>query len=176
MESWIRDYVAAQHRALDSVPLERVSAIIAMIRQAWTADQQIFVASNGGNASNASHFATDLGKGASDKLSRRFRILSLSDNTAWITAIGNDYAYEDIFVRQLENFAHARRRPDCRQRERKFTEPGQGVRVGCRARASFGGPGWRQRGAAGGIGRRGDPRERHALRPRRGCPNVTFSA
>ncbi|MFL3659576.1 MAG: SIS domain-containing protein, partial [Opitutales bacterium] len=36
-----------------------------------------------------------------------FRVSTLNDNAAWLTAIGNDYAYEDIFVRQLENFAQA---------------------------------------------------------------------
>jgi D-sedoheptulose 7-phosphate isomerase len=48
---------------------------------------------------------TDLGKGASDKLSKRFRCLSLNDNVSWITALGNDYSYEDVFVRQLMNYA-----------------------------------------------------------------------
>ena len=31
-------------------------------------------------------------------------MLSLNDNTSWITAIGNDYSYDDVFVRQLENY------------------------------------------------------------------------
>jgi D-sedoheptulose 7-phosphate isomerase len=62
---------------------------------------------NGGSAANASHFATDLGKGASDKLGRRFRVMALNDNVAWMTALGNDYAYEDVFVRQLMNYGRA---------------------------------------------------------------------
>jgi D-sedoheptulose 7-phosphate isomerase len=32
-------------------------------------------------------------------------VLSLTDNVSWITALGNDYAYEDIFSRQLANYA-----------------------------------------------------------------------
>ena len=48
---------------------------------------------------------TDLGKGASDKLPKRFRCVSLNDNSSWMTALGNDYAYEDIFARQLMNYA-----------------------------------------------------------------------
>jgi D-sedoheptulose 7-phosphate isomerase len=60
---------------------------------------------NGGSAANASHFVTDLGKGASDKVGRPFRCLSLNDNVSWMTALGNDYCYEDIFVRQLANYA-----------------------------------------------------------------------
>ena len=52
-----------------------------------------------------SHFITDLSKGASDKLPKRFRAVSLNDNFAWITALGNDYSYDEIFSRQLMNFA-----------------------------------------------------------------------
>ena len=64
----------------------------------------MFIFGNGGSAANASHFATDLGKGASDKLGKPFRVMSLNDNVSWMTAIGNDYAYEDVFVRQLQNY------------------------------------------------------------------------
>ena len=31
--------------------------------------------------------------------------MSLNDNVSWMTALGNDYAYEDMFVRQLANYA-----------------------------------------------------------------------
>jgi D-sedoheptulose 7-phosphate isomerase len=105
MNQWIERYVAAQHRALDSIPADGVARLVETVREAWRQDRQIFAIGNGGNAANASHFATDLGKGASDIAGRRFRVLSLTDNASWITALGNDYAYEDVFVRQLENFA-----------------------------------------------------------------------
>jgi D-sedoheptulose 7-phosphate isomerase len=105
VESWLSDYVAAQHRALDSVSLGDVDLLINTLRGVWLRDAQVFAIGNGGNAANASHFATDLGKGASDKLSKRFRILSLTDNVAWVTALGNDYSFDDAFVRQLQNFA-----------------------------------------------------------------------
>lgn len=105
MNDWIRDYVRAQKAALDSIPVEGVAAAIETLRQAWREDRQIFVFGNGGSAANASHFATDLGKGSSDKLSRRFRVLSLNDNVSWLTALGNDYAYEDVYARQLMNYA-----------------------------------------------------------------------
>ena len=104
MQNWIRDYVAAQKAALDSIPVDAVAGLIEMFQRALKEDRQIFVFGNGGSASNASHFITDLGKGSSDKLTKRFRCLSLNDNVSWMTAIGNDYAYEDIFVRQLQNY------------------------------------------------------------------------
>ena len=104
MKDWISNYVKAQKAAHDSIPLDAVAQLIEKFRQALREDRQIFVFGNGGSAANASHFATDLGKGASDKLGRRFRILSLNDNMSWLTALGNDYSYEDVFVRQLMNY------------------------------------------------------------------------
>lgn len=105
MNTWIRNYVEAQKAALDSIPAESVSGIVDLLAKAHREERQIFVCGNGGSAANASHFATDLGKGSSDKLGKRFRVLSLNDNVSWMTAIGNDYAYEDVFSRQLENYA-----------------------------------------------------------------------
>lgn len=105
MNDWIKQYVEAQKRALESIPADSLARMAGTLREAWKAGRQIFVFGNGGSASNASHFATDLGKGSSDALKRRFRVLSLNDNVSWLTAIGNDYAYEDVFLRQLQNYA-----------------------------------------------------------------------
>jgi len=107
MNSWINDYLKAQKAALDSIPVAAVEKLIERFQKALAEDRQIFVFGNGGSASNASHFITDLGKGASDKLTRRFRCLSLNDNVSWMTALGNDYSYEDVYLRQLMNYAGA---------------------------------------------------------------------
>jgi D-sedoheptulose 7-phosphate isomerase len=104
MQQWITDYIRAQKAAHDSIPVEAVAQLIEKLRSALKDGRHIFVFGNGGSAANASHFATDLGKGASDKVGRRFRVLSLTDNVSWMTALGNDYAYEDIFVGQLRNY------------------------------------------------------------------------
>jgi D-sedoheptulose 7-phosphate isomerase len=105
MHDWINHYIAKQKATLDSIPADAVAQLVETLRKAWREDRQIFVFGNGGSAANASHFVTDMGKGASDKLQRRFRIMSMNDNTPWITALGNDYAYDQIFVKQLMNFA-----------------------------------------------------------------------
>ncbi len=107
MKTWIENYVAAQRSALASLPVDQIEDLVQLFREAHENDRQIFVIGNGGSAANASHFATDLGKGSSDALGKRFRVMSLTDNTPWITALGNDDDYADIFRRQLENFAHA---------------------------------------------------------------------
>jgi D-sedoheptulose 7-phosphate isomerase len=108
MKQWLKDYIAAQKTTHDSIPLESVAQLVEKLRQALKEDRQIFVFGNGGSAANASHFATDLGKGSSDKLGKRFRVLSLNDNVSWMTALGNDYSYDDVFVRQLMNYGKPR--------------------------------------------------------------------
>jgi D-sedoheptulose 7-phosphate isomerase len=105
VRDWISDYIKQQKAALDSIPVDAVADIINTFKDALRHDRQIFIFGNGGSASNSSHFITDLGKGASDKLSTRFRCLSLNDNISWITALGNDYSYDDVYLRQLQNFA-----------------------------------------------------------------------
>ena len=107
MRQWIANYIEAEKAALDSIPIEKVESIILKLKEAHAEGRQIFVFGNGGSASNASHFATDLGKGSSDVLGKRFNVLSLNDNVSWMTAIGNDYSYEDVYMRQLENYGQA---------------------------------------------------------------------
>lgn len=109
--AWIDQYLAAQKSSLDAIPRDAVARLVDKLRQLLADDRQLFAFGNGGSAANVSHFITDLGKGSSDRVTatgsspRRFRCLSLNDNVSWMTAIGNDYAYEDVFLRQLQNYA-----------------------------------------------------------------------
>ncbi len=107
VREWIANYIESEKAALDSIPVEQVESVILKFKEAHAESRQIFVFGNGGSASNASHFATDLGKGSSDALGKRFKVLSLNDNVSWMTAIGNDYSYEDVYLRQLENYGKA---------------------------------------------------------------------
>lgn len=80
----------------------------------WGCYQQgrfVFVIGNGGSGSNASHLCEDLGKGTlrredfdNDK-KKRLRVLSLTDNTPYILAWGNDEGFDRVFVEQLKNLA-----------------------------------------------------------------------
>lgn len=103
MTDWISKYLRSHIDALKGLDPAAIERLAQTLRDAHARDAQIFVFGNGGSAANASHFATDLGKGASDVLGA-FRVISLNDNTAWMTAIGNDYNYEDVFLRQLKNY------------------------------------------------------------------------
>ena len=64
----------------------------------------IFVAGNGGSSTTATTMANDIGFDILKKtgIDKAFRVLSLSDNNAVITAIANDVGYENIFINQLK--------------------------------------------------------------------------
>jgi D-sedoheptulose 7-phosphate isomerase len=116
MKAWIRDYLKDQARIASALSISEIAAWIDILRTCRRKKSQIFACGNGGSAANCSHFAVDLGKGASlspksrpqkTASSNRFRILSLNDNVPWITALGNDFSYEDVFVEQLKNYGRA---------------------------------------------------------------------
>ena len=107
MLDWLNQYIEQQKRALDTIKGEQIAPLIGTLREAHRAGKQIFICGNGGSAANASHFVTDLGKNSSEAIGSPFRVLSLNDNVSWITAIGNDYSYDDVFMRQLHNYGNA---------------------------------------------------------------------
>ena len=76
---------------------------------AFEAGATVFLAGNGGSAAAASHFGQDLAKGtlADMQSSRRFRVIPLTDNVGYITALANDEGYESIFEQQLRNLGRA---------------------------------------------------------------------
>jgi D-sedoheptulose 7-phosphate isomerase len=77
---------------------------------AWKNGRFVFIIGNGGSGTTASHMAEDLGKSTlrpdelKDESKRRLKVLSLTDNTGWLLAVGNDCGYDQVFVQQLMNY------------------------------------------------------------------------
>ena len=107
MRDYITTYVSELEETLARLPLGQIEETIEAVLAARERDSQIFVIGNGGSAATASHLAVDLGKGASQASGKRFRVLSLTDNVPWMSALSNDLCYQDVFVEQLKNFARA---------------------------------------------------------------------
>lgn len=99
------DYRTKLSAVLDGLDLSGVAQAIDILREARSANRHIFTCGNGGSASTASHFVTDMVKGASFARDSRFRIMALTDSLATITAYSNDVGYDCVFVEQLKNFA-----------------------------------------------------------------------
>lgn len=101
------DRLQTETARLDQAALRKMSDLI---YQAWENDRFVYIFGNGGSGTTASHMAEDLGKSTlrsedlKDESKKRLKVLSLTDNLGWIMAVGNDVAYEQIFVQQLMNY------------------------------------------------------------------------
>lgn len=85
---------------LDVRVLEKV---IQALLTAFQEDRTVFIAGNGGSAATASHIHEDFVFYSRHFARKRPRIISLTNNIAFITAISNDIGYEEIFVEQMRS-------------------------------------------------------------------------
>jgi D-sedoheptulose 7-phosphate isomerase len=99
----VENYRKQLSAAIDALDSEAINAWIDRLARARSEGATIFVAGNGGSAATASHFATDLGKGASYGKPERFRVVALTDSIPTITAYANDVSYDVVFAEQLRN-------------------------------------------------------------------------
>ncbi len=106
-------YLERLRSELTRVDPAEVRRLTELIFAAWESGTTVFIVGNGGSATTASHLCEDLGKGClrqddlCDESRKRLRVLSLTDNVGWLTAIGNDCGYDQVFVQQLMNFGRA---------------------------------------------------------------------
>ncbi|MCK4539867.1 SIS domain-containing protein [Candidatus Parcubacteria bacterium] len=107
-----KKYFSDLKKVIDELDLNILEKITEIIHDAYKNDKQIFIMGNGGSAATASHFACDLGKGTllnnGQNNTKRFRVISLTDNVATMTAWGNDTDYSHIFSDQLKNLINSR--------------------------------------------------------------------
>jgi D-sedoheptulose 7-phosphate isomerase len=67
---------------------------------------KLIVFGNGGSAADAQHFVAELvGRFRAER--KPFAAIALTTNTSSLTAIGNDYGFEEVFARQLEGIGRA---------------------------------------------------------------------
>ena len=106
----IQEYISHLQQVLSQLSVADVRASIDLIMMAYENDQQIFIVGNWGSASTATHISCDLSKGTVTIPGggvlpglKRFRVISLTDNVATMSAWANDTTYDDIFVEQLKN-------------------------------------------------------------------------
>ena len=103
-------YIDRLRSELASIDQEAMQRWADLTYQAWEDGKFVFIFGNGGSGTTASHMAEDLGKSTlherdlSDESKKRLKVLSLTDNAGWLMAVGNDLAYDQIFVQQLMNY------------------------------------------------------------------------
>jgi phosphoheptose isomerase len=105
----VRDHVGSLFAVLEQLQAEaeHLNAWGTELFRRLGAGQRLLVAGNGGSAAEAQHLSAELvGRFTSER--QPFSAIALHADTSSLTAIGNDYGFDEVFARQVT--AHARSR------------------------------------------------------------------
>jgi D-sedoheptulose 7-phosphate isomerase len=102
VRAFVADSIAAQRRVHDDPKLvDAIVQVAQVVEQAFRAGNKVMLAGNGGSAADSQHIAAEFVS--------RFEFdrpglpsIALSTDTSMLTAIGNDYGYEQVFARQAQ--------------------------------------------------------------------------
>ncbi len=102
----VKTYLQRVQTEIERLDHAEIEALADAIYTRYLSRRFVYIIGNGGSGANASHFCEDLGKSTvlDFENQQRLRVLSLTDNTPYILAWGNDTSYDRIFVEQLKNF------------------------------------------------------------------------
>ena len=78
-----------------------IEEMVTAIRMVYLVRGRVLIAGNGGSAAQAQHIAAEL-VGRFRRVRAPLAAIALATDTAVLTAIGNDFGYDDIFERQVE--------------------------------------------------------------------------
>ncbi|MFO7713902.1 SIS domain-containing protein [Desulfosarcina sp.] len=78
----------------------------ALLLQCLLSGGKLLICGNGGSASDAQHFAAEI-VGRFEKERRAYPAVALSTDTSILTAVGNDYGYDEVFARQVDGLGRA---------------------------------------------------------------------
>src|SRR2546422_11313480 len=102
----IEESIATKQSLLESADiLTTVAKVSEILVSALRQGNKVLLFGNGGSAADAQHIAAELvGRFAFDRPA--LPALALSVNSSCVTAIGNDYGFDQVFSRQIEALAH----------------------------------------------------------------------
>ena len=100
IKNFSKSYLKYICSVLEKISLDEIEGFVKSLLAARDRGSAIYFIGNGGSAATASHFANDIAIGTR-LFEKPFRVMSLCDNQAVITAIANDDGYDQVFSRQL---------------------------------------------------------------------------
>jgi len=93
------DSIAVKQAAEKILPEEVARGIVAMT-DCLRAGGKVMACGNGGSAADAQHFAAEL-IGRFERERQELAAIALTTDTSILTAVGNDYSYDEIFSKQV---------------------------------------------------------------------------
>ena len=79
---------------------EPIARAVELITTAFASDHKLLVCGNGGSAADAQHLAAEL-IGRFERERPELAAIALTTDTSILTAVGNDYAFDQVFARQV---------------------------------------------------------------------------
>jgi D-sedoheptulose 7-phosphate isomerase len=102
-QAFFKEYLTSLKADIEALDRERLEQALGLMWETYRAGGQFLFFGNGGSAATASHAAADFCKWTATEGKPRVRALSLADNVAALTAVGNDIGYESVFVEQMKS-------------------------------------------------------------------------
>ena len=99
----LREHLSAVESVVES-KLSEIRETAELIWQTLNSGHKILICGNGGSAADAQHIAAEL-VGRYEQQRRPFPAIALTTDTSALTALSNDYGYEDVFARQVRALA-----------------------------------------------------------------------
>lgn len=96
------DYLKSFSWAAAKIDQKKIEEIVITLFKAWQKKNNVYLLGNGGSATIAMHFTTDLGKGTYCDGKERLHTFCLSENTDLMTALTNDNGWENVYIDQIK--------------------------------------------------------------------------
>ena len=106
IKKYITESIDTKKKLLESESiLESIFIVTEKIIETYKTGNKVLIAGNGGSAADAQHIVAEL-VSKFIKNRKALNAIALTTNTSILTAISNDYGYEEVFSRQIEAYAN----------------------------------------------------------------------
>lgn len=105
--AYLKEYAENLSRTLDAIPGSALDEAVNLLKTCLKAGRRIYVCGNGGSAAIADHLCCDWTKGSRIGQEPTLKTHSLVANGALMTALANDYGYEETFSTQVDMYGEA---------------------------------------------------------------------
>jgi D-sedoheptulose 7-phosphate isomerase len=102
----VAENLALARELADPQLVKAVAVVAELLVDTYARGGKMLVFGNGGSATDAAHLAAEL-VGRCNRDRRALPAINLADNSAAVTAIANDYGFDQVFARQVRAFAVA---------------------------------------------------------------------
>lgn len=106
IEKRFLEHLEVAEAVLKSGILQQIRTIAGVMREALASGHKVLFCGNGGSAADSQHLAAEF-VGRFQKERGALPAIALTVDTSILTAVGNDYGFEQVFARQVEALAQA---------------------------------------------------------------------